>query len=110
MLADSLIHRSGQTWKVALGLSACGIAFVFMMWGEQFSTRLGFELEVSGTLACLTALAVTVAAVRCQRCGMPWLWAAVRNQGVSQWAGWLVAQKVCPRCGYNPSPAESEKA
>jgi hypothetical protein len=112
MLTESLIHRSRQSWKVVLGFATFSVAFVFMIWGEQFSTKFGFQLEIGGMLACLTALALIAATVRCKECGMRWVWDAVRHQKHSHWVNWLILQRVCPRCGYDPSrlePSPSEK-
>jgi hypothetical protein len=99
MFKESLVAKSGQTWKLGLGLSGIlagsGIMFVGLS-----------RLRVGGTPYALTGMALGVVAgiaacvsIRCSKCGMRWLWAAVRNQDQLQWLNWLLAQRVCPRCG-----------
>ena len=99
MLKDSLVAKTGQTWKLAVGVFGLLTGFVTMLFGLSRLSHGGVLYALSGlVLGVATAVAACIS-VRCCHCGMRWLWAAVRNQDQLQWLNWLLAQRVCPRCG-----------
>ena len=103
MSGNSLILRSGQGWKLLAGGTALVIGFGGMVFGlQELREPRGIAFALGGMAIGILAMVLTCLLIRCETCGMRWVWAAVRNQDHQQWVNWLVAQRVCPRCGYDP--------
>lgn len=99
-LRHSIVGKTGQSWKLGLGLTFLLIGFATMVTGlQRLQQPNGFETCLTGIAIGLSAFAGTCAAVRCRSCGMRWLWAAMKGQEQLQWLNWLAAQRTCPRCG-----------
>ena len=93
---DSILRRSGQTWKYFTWL----VAFLASGIVVLVSARLEHvEVAFGAMFVCAASLVAGWATIRCRKCGARWLWMAMRTQGIGSWARWLSAQKVCPRCG-----------
>jgi hypothetical protein len=109
--SSTLISKSGQAWKLVLGLCGSGLTFAVMVYGVRGGSAPGnVELAMGSAVLGLSVMAITCLSIRCRKCGMRWLWAAVRYQSHLQWFNWLVAQRTCPRCGDDPSvPADKHE-
>lgn len=100
MPPDSAVRKSRQGWKISawvVGTFAGGfLLFVMGVHREDMATAISGIALGFGTFlaACLS--------IRCPRCGARWLWTAMRTQHHVGWWNWLCAQKVCPKCAYDP--------
>ena len=103
MFEKSLIVRSGQSWKIVLAIVVAIGGCVTMVWGPRVpldaSSYLGTALGLGGALVALLSWIFACATVRCHRCRAPWLWLAVSQKSVSEWAFWFMTLDACPRCG-----------
>jgi hypothetical protein len=103
VLNESLIQKSRQFWKLLVGLGFVFAGFFVMAYGlSDLESVMGVNLALIGMATGLMAFALMLISIHCPECGMRWLWAAVRNADHLQWFNWLVAQRVCPRCGHDP--------
>ena len=104
MTSKSLIPKSGQSWKLFVGFAGVFLGFSAMVYGlNRLEDPSAVSLTLGGMAFDLVAFVSMCVSIRCRACGMRWLWAAVKNQEHIQWVNWLLAQRVCPRCGYDPS-------
>jgi hypothetical protein len=104
MLGNSLIQKSRQSWKVVVGFAVVLLGFLVMAYGlGRLEKPAGVTFALGGMATDIVAFISMIVSIRCRACGMRWLWAAVKNQDQLQWSNWLLAQRVCPRCGDDPS-------
>jgi len=103
--AGSVVPKSGQNWKlgVALAGSITGLALLWWcIWGggpEDYAPL--------GLLLAVLFLVFPCIAIRCRKCGSPWLWTAVSAKGHDGWLNWLAQQSNCPACGFDPRTGAS---
>lgn len=92
---QSLIRRTGQSWKVVTG-------FVGMIVGGSIMLAAILADHLVGTLAGIAAVAGAIVGsclcVRCPLCRDAWVWRAMRTQDASSWVPWLLTLTNCPRC------------
>jgi hypothetical protein len=104
MFDQSLIKRSGQMWKLALGgsLLAAGAGLVLLSAaGVQSSNDSRFVLTLfSGFALFFLSSVVLVLFVRCPRCHAKLAWRAVAEGSALNVAGRLLTMVRCPRCAY----------
>jgi hypothetical protein len=102
MFRNSILQKTGQMWKLIVGLLALGVGFLVMVWGlKHLRAPDGFTFTFGGLAIITCAFVVMCAGISCPACGMRWLWTAIKTQEHSQWLNWLRTQPVCPRCGYD---------
>ncbi|MEM7436695.1 MAG: hypothetical protein AAF436_16195 [Myxococcota bacterium] len=102
-MADSIVTKTKQGWKLKAGFAVLVAGSAAMFWGlSTLREPMGFALTLLGMTTSLLAFAVTCLAVRCPSCGSKWLWVAVRSQHHKRWLHWLLQQRVCPHCGFDP--------
>jgi uncharacterized membrane protein HdeD (DUF308 family) len=92
----SVIRRSGQGWKLALGFVAVVAGGIVLY--DGIASRHIVEIVVALALVA-TAATTTCFAVRCPSCGDPWVWRALRTIEANTWVAWLVSLRACPACG-----------
>ena len=108
MLRTSIIVRSKQAWKLVVGFTLLAVGFAVMVLGVQGGEAPGkAELALVGMVIIGSGGVWACLSIRCRVCGMRWLWSAVRNEDHRQWLNWLMAQRVCPRCGDDATTASS---
>lgn len=101
---QSILWTSEQFWKFVTGILVALFGFVMMAYGlNDLDGKLGVTFALVGMAVDLAGFLAICLFVQCPSCGMRWLWAAMRNQDHRQWFNWLVAQRECPRCGYDPA-------
>ena len=107
MLNSSLIQKSRQSWKLIVGFAMVLLGFVVMAYGlSRLEEPGGVAFALGGMATDIVAFIMMSVSICCRACGMRWLWAAMKNQDQLQWLNWLLAQRVCPRCGDDPSRSD----
>ena len=102
---ETLIGRTGQTWKLCLGaglflaggISVCAAAFmpIVQTYRGLFEVLLagGFVLSGAGG-------AILTATVRCPACGCRFIWWEMRRYSFEQWSSEAFQATECPACGF----------
>jgi hypothetical protein len=104
MFQGSILEKSGQLWKLWAGLLLMTCGFGLMVIGlGRLSEPNGFAVTLIGLGVGLASAAFACISISCSSCGARWLWIAVKNREQLKWVHWLAAQRVCPRCGYDPA-------
>jgi len=91
MLKKSVIHHSGQFWKLA----AVVIALLVGSFAPLFSST-GISW-VSGTIIAIVGYAFGMIAIRCSSCSSMWFWDAALDAGLYRP---LFTQASCPKCEH----------
>ena len=99
MPPNSIVPKSRQGWKLALGVAAIYLVGATLWWGIH---RQKGEFELAGLLGFVLVIIAVPLSISCRQCGARWLWIAVKTQRHNQWWYWLLAQTVCPKCGCDP--------
>ncbi|MCC7258420.1 MAG: hypothetical protein IT486_08605 [Gammaproteobacteria bacterium] len=89
MTANSLLARTGQSWKFVLGVAALlagSIAPLFEASGIGWT---------AGTVIACAGYAFTLLAVRCPACGSRWFWQAALDAAVY---APIFKGPACPAC------------
>jgi hypothetical protein len=108
MPRNSIVPKSRQGWKLAVGIAGLYLGAVTLWWGLRQNKP---EFAVVGLLVGILPIIVATFAIRCRRCGARWLWIAVSTHNLRQWWEWLLAQTVCPKCGDDPAlPKKPQQA
>jgi hypothetical protein len=100
-LASSVIRKSGQWWKVAIASWAVILGAGLVAY--QLTQLSGTSPESPpifawvGSALALIGFLIACIAVRCQNCGVPWIWLGMTQQSAGSWMNSL-AQSECPRC------------
>jgi hypothetical protein len=104
MFRNSVISRTGQTWKVCVAFAAMLVAgggMVYAQWRIHSLSAEQFLLTMLGSVAlAFTGLAFAFLFVRCPRCRARWFWMAVRTQPSATWLTWLTTLPRCPTCAH----------
>lgn len=100
MPADSAVRKSSQGWKLVAGLAGTFAGgFLLFLIGLPQENALA---AIGGIVLGLGSFFAMCLSIHCPRCGARWMWIAVsKQQHLGLW-NWLCAQKVCPKCGYDP--------
>lgn len=93
---DTLLHRTGQQWKLVTSVVVLCGGFGLMALGIH---REHVEMAFAGMGVSVSSLLLGCLSVRCPQCGAPWLWVAMSTQTMSTWLTWLTTLSACPRCG-----------
>lgn len=95
--------RSGQVWKAVAGLIVMLIGTGLVYWSVSAHRLPEMKLEVLvvGTLLAAAGTIIPWLIVRCPSCHDRWLWRAMSRHPHRQWLAWLLAQEMCPKCGYD---------
>ena len=104
MFDQSLINRSGQMWKLALGggLLAAGAGLVLLSAaGFQSSDDSRFFLTLfSGFALFFLSFVSLIMLVRCPRCQTKLAWRVIAKGSAFNVAGSLLTMVRCPVCSY----------
>jgi hypothetical protein len=104
---QSLVARTGQTWKVYVFLVLLvggGVAFALMIFALN-SLEVSRWLPDSGTLSTVTVVAGLVAfawlwfSLRCPDCGQAIAPRVIQEEAASSWWRTLLTMSRCPNCG-----------
>lgn len=87
---ESVIGRTGQWWKLALGISAC----LFGSIAPLIETS-GVSVA-AGTVIAVAGYGLSVALLRCPSCGEHWFWQALIDASLYRP---LLTRPQCPGCG-----------
>ena len=102
MFENSIIAKTGQMWKLLLGILVVGGGAVIMFWGiASLSRTEGFApvpFIFSGMLLVVIGFGFIALAVRCPRCGARWCLRSMSQKDAGIWFAWLMAQTNCPWC------------
>lgn len=100
MFENSVLARTGQLWKVQVGICAVLVGGVALFYGIVSDTEGGGGLLwiVAGLLLVLGGLAFGCVGVSCPQCGARWVWMAVSQRNVSAYGTWLGSLSSCPMC------------
>lgn len=104
MYENSIICKTGQSWKCAAAFAMVLVGVLLMFGGvlalvddqqvSSFAVVLaGMALAILGTLMAWTM-------VRCPKCAMRWFWVAMKTRPAGDWLMWLARQERCPGCGH----------
>lgn len=104
MLKNSVLAKTGQTWKLIAGVVGLVGGSGAMFFGLSRLSHGGMPWALGGIALGAVVGVWACVSVRCGRCGMRWVWKAIRTQEQLQWLNWLTAQRVCPRCGHSERP------
>ena len=89
MFEDSVIRKTGQWWKLVIGVSAlCVGTFVPMIKTSGMSWTVGTVIVVVG-------YGYALAFIRCPGCDLRWFWKALIH---SEMYGPLFKGATCPSC------------
>jgi hypothetical protein len=99
MPSDSIIAKSRQGWKLAVGITIGYAGGAALLWSLRREIA---ALAPIGIALALGSFAGMALAIRCCNCGARWLWIAVSTQHHLRWWHWLNAQMVCPKCSHDP--------
>lgn len=104
ILRESIMENSNQSWKLVVGFIGMFCGFFVMCFGlQRLEQPNAAAIVFTGIVAGLGAAIAACLSIRCPSCHARWLWLAVRSQDHLRWVSWLSAQRVCPRCGYDPA-------
>lgn len=73
---QSVIYRTGQSWKLILGVGALLAGSILPIWP---ATGLDW---VSGTVLAVAGYVFACVAIRCPACGNRWFWTAAMQPEV----------------------------
>jgi len=90
-MRNSVIGRTGQWWKVVLGMAA----LLFGSIAPLFESS-GISITV-GTVIAVVGYGLSIALVRCPACGEHWFWKALIDAGLYRP---LFTRPACPGCGH----------
>jgi len=103
----SIIVKSGQLWKAAIGL-------VLLVGGATTDAIFSFVVHSHGSLANNVQAASTALAalgfvylctgLRCPQCGAKWIWMGVTGKLSPKSLDTLATLERCPTCGYAGIP------
>lgn len=92
MFTDSVIRKTGQWWKLLVGVIALVIgSFVPMFEASGMSWTVGTIIAVIG-------YGFTLAFIKCPSCDLRWLWRALLY---SDMYGPLFRKSSCPSCAHD---------
>jgi len=86
----SVIGRTGQWWKVALGMAALIFGSVAPLFESSGIT------VTAGTVIAVVGYGFSVAMLRCPSCGEHWFWKALIDASLYRP---LFTRSTCPGCG-----------
>ena len=86
---ESVIGRTGQWWKVVLGIAALLFGSVAPLFEDS-----GISMT-TGTLIAVAGYGLAAALIRCPGCGERWFWKALLDAGLYKP---LFTQTACPAC------------
>ncbi|MGI9343750.1 MAG: hypothetical protein ACR2QV_13010 [Gammaproteobacteria bacterium] len=87
----SVIGRTGQWWKVALGMAA-------LLFGSIAPLFEGSGISVTvGTVIAIVGYGLSIALLRCPGCGEFWFWRALMDASLYRP---LFTKPGCPSCGH----------
>ena len=89
-MSESIIGRTGQWWKVIIGVAA----LLFGSIAPLFEAT-GITVTV-GTVIAVVGYGFSVALIRCPGCGERWFWKALVDAGLYKP---LFTKPTCPGCG-----------
>ena len=102
MVDDSIIKRSGQSWRAVISFGAvlCGSAAMFYGLAHlRGSPEVNsFALVFLGVLGIAFGFIFACTTIRCAKCGARWVWLSVKGQSAGNWLAWLLSQSTCPIC------------
>ena len=91
-MKESVIGRTGQWWKLALGMGALVFGSVAPLFESSGVT------VTAGTVIAIVGYGLTVALLRCPGCGEHWLWKALLDASLYRQ---LLTRSTCPGCGHD---------
>jgi hypothetical protein len=91
MLNNSVISRSGQTWKLLAAILALLIGSFAPLYPE-----LGISWT-AGTVLAFAGYGFGLIAIRCSKCRSMWFWEAAKDAGLY---GPLFKKPACPVCKH----------
>ena len=92
MFETSVIGKTGQWWKLVIGVLALVIGSI-----APFFEASGMSWTV-GTIIAVIGYGFTLAFVRCPNCDLRWFWKALIY---SEMYGSLFKTAVCPSCKHD---------
>jgi hypothetical protein len=92
MLKQSVISKSGQSWKLVVAIAAL-IAGSF----APMFPSLGLSWT-AGTIIAVIGYAFGMISIRCGNCSSRWFWEAAMNVGLYKP---LFKGSACPGCGHD---------
>ncbi len=94
---DSVIRKTGQWWKIQLGLwimLAGGPLMLVVVWFLDI-----YEFYPIGLLMLFTILVLLITTVRCPKCKANWIWMAASKRGITEkWGKGVLMLTDCPEC------------
>jgi len=95
MFKDSVIRKTGQWWKLVIGIGALllgSIAPIFAAIGMSWTM---------GTIIAVLGYGFSLAFIRCPECGQRWFWRALIY---SEMYRPLFTKPGCPSCNFSSDP------
>jgi hypothetical protein len=105
----SIIAKSDQIWKVAIGLilligggaTDATVSFLLAAPHGSFAHKESmYVVQVVSTGASLLGFVYLCARVRCPQCGAKWIWMGVTGKLRPKSLDTLVTLERCPTCDY----------
>lgn len=99
---NSVIRRSGQTWKLWLAIGAMTLGGIMMFIGLANLQRSGLwplSLFFGGIVLNMLGLAFGALFVRCPACNNKWLWSGISSKPLDSWLPSVLDAAACPACG-----------
>lgn len=98
---DSIVHRTGQMWKMRLLLGVFPSGAIMV--GDLLVGEPPWFVPVIVLAVALSGASVVgpLWSLKCPRCRVRWFWLAVNKKLSVNWSRWLFSQKSCPMCGYD---------
>ena len=92
MFADSVIRKTGQWWKLVVGVAAILVGSIVPIFESS-----GMSWTV-GTIVAVVGYGFTLAFIKCPSCDLRWFWKALLY---SEMYGPLFKKSACPSCEKN---------
>jgi hypothetical protein len=96
-----LLRAGGQLWKFWVGsavlLGAIG-PMIWLLYSRKGDVGPGIILPL--LLTGGISLAFLCLSIRCPSCAARWFWLAVSTQEHTEFEGWLLGLRACPRCAW----------
>lgn len=105
MAEMTVLQRSGQEWKLYLGvvLMLTGVAITARAPSAGLPPLWEILMLLGGLTLIFGAGAWLALSVRCPRCSARWLWLAATTESAGGLLSGKFAPTKCPACGY-PGP------
>ena len=88
---ESVIGRTGQWWKVALGVAALLVGSIAPLIESS-----GISVTV-GTIIAIVGYGLSIILLKCPACGENWFWKALLDASLYRP---LFTRPSCPGCGH----------